>query len=181
MFKTLLPSNANHAERALEQATAEQILSVPLMVRQAKDPDRCPVDLLPWLAWEYSVDFWDAEWTESQKRQVIKDAAYIHQHRGTAGAIRRALGAVGFPTTVVEWWQDTPRAAPYSFRIEVYSTTEATDSTYQKIRRLTDGAKNLRSHLSSIDVHADVGSRGAFYIGGAVTAHIDLDIPAGGA
>ncbi|EHM42974.1 phage tail protein I [Hafnia alvei] len=179
MYRTLLPLNALASERALEQASAEQILALPVPIRHVKDPATCPAHLLPWLAWEYAVDYWNPDWDEAQKRQVIADAAYVHQHRGTAGAVRRSLSAVGLPTTVVEWWQDQPRQATYTFRIEVYSTQGVTEALYEQIRNLTDRAKNLRSHLSKIDVITDVGTEGAFYISGAVTAHVDIDIFAG--
>lgn len=179
MFKSLLPLNAKAEERALEQANGEQILALPVPIRDVKDPATCPAHLLPWLAWEYAVDYWNPEWDEAQKRQVIADAAYVHQHRGTAGAVRRSLSAVGLPTTVVEWWQDQPRQDPYTFRIEVYSTQGVTEALYAQIRNLTDRAKNLRSYLSKIDVITDVGTDGLFYISGAVTAHIDIDIFAG--
>lgn len=103
-FRSLLPPGAFHEERAQEQATTEHIIALDTnMVRKVKDAASCPAHLLPWLAWEHAVDFWDDSWTETQKRQVIKDAAYVHQHRGTAGAVRRSLGAVNLPTTVVEW------------------------------------------------------------------------------
>lgn len=36
--------------------------------------------------------------------------------------------------------------------------------------------KNLRSYLSRIDVIANIGMDGSFYISGATTAHIDVDI-----
>lgn len=179
MFKTLLPLNAKAEERALEQANGEQILALPVPIRHVKDPATCPAHLLPWLAWEYAVDYWNPDWDEAQKRQVIADAAYVHQHRGTAGAVRRSLSSVGLPITVVEWWQDQPRQDPYTFRIEVYSTQGATDALYQQIRNLTDRAKNLRSYLSRIDVITDVVTAGIFYISGAATAHIDIDIFAG--
>jgi phage tail P2-like protein len=181
MHKTLLPPNAADPERALEQANAEQVQSVPVLIRETKSATDCPEQLLPWLAWEKAVDFWDPAWNEEQKRQVIADAPYVHQHRGTAGAVRRSLSSIGLPTTVVEWWSDTPRAEPYTFRIEVYSKSDVSDELYQQIRQLTDRAKNLRSYLSKIDVIADIGASGGFYISGAVTAHIDIDIPAGGA
>lgn len=70
-----------------------------------------------------------------RKRQVIRDAAYVHQHRGTAGAVRRSLSAVSLPTTVVEWWEDTPRKDPYTFRVEVYSIQAIDEALYQRIRR----------------------------------------------
>lgn len=175
--RSLLPPGAYQEERAVEQAGTEQILAIDTnIVRSAKNPDTCPAHLLPWLAWEYAVDFWDESWSERQKRQVIKDAAFAHQHRGTAGAVRRSLGSIGLPTSVVEWWNDSPRADPYTFRIEVYSTHVVTESLYQQIRRLTERAKNLRSYLSRIDVITDVGAVGVCYISGATTAHIDIDI-----
>ncbi len=80
---------------------------------------------------------------------------------------------------MIEWWRDQPRQDPYTFRIEVYSTQGVTDELYQQIRNVTDRAKNLRSHLSKIDVITDVGTNGIFYISGAATAHIDIDILAG--
>ncbi|EJJ3882677.1 phage tail protein I [Salmonella enterica] len=180
-FRSLLPPGAFHEERAQERASAEQIATLDTsMVRKSKNHDTCPVHLLPWLAWERAVDFWDNSWTEMQKRQVINDSAYVHQHRGTAGAVRRSLGSIDLPTTVVEWWEDTPRAEPYTFRIEVVSSNGVSDALYHQVRQLTDRAKNLRSHLSKIDVVANVGTGGVFYISGAVTAHIDVDIFAGG-
>ncbi|ENK5166710.1 phage tail protein I [Citrobacter freundii] len=176
-FRSLLPPGAFPEERAQEQAGAEQIETLDTnMVRKARNPDTCPAHLLPWLAWEHAVDFWDDNWTETQKRQVIKDAAYVHQHRGTAGAVRRSLASVNLPTTVVEWWEETPHAAPYTFRIEVQSSQGVSDALYHQIRQLTDRAKNLRSYLSKIDVLANVGMDGAIYIAGATTAHIDVDI-----
>ncbi|HAV8632294.1 TPA: phage tail protein I, partial [Escherichia coli] len=109
-FRSLLPPSAVRPERAQEQATTESILTPDTdMVRKVKNPDTCPLHLLPWLAWEFAVDFWQDDWSEEQKRQILRDAAYVHQHRGTAGAVLRALGAVGVPAAIKEWWQDSPR------------------------------------------------------------------------
>ena len=179
-FRSLLPPGAFHQERAQEQAGREQILTLDTnMVRKVKNPDSCPAHLLPWLAWEYAVDFWEDGWTEAEKRQVIRDAAYVHQHRGTVGAVRRSLSAVSLPTAVVEWWEDSPRRLPYTFRIEVYSLQEIDDAFYRRIRRQVDKAKNLRSWLTTIDVITDVGTNGTYYTGGAVTAWIDVNIEVG--
>jgi len=179
-FRSLLPSSSVAAERAQEQATTEPIQELNAgMVRWVKNPDLCPLHLLPWLAWEFAVDFWDDTWSENDKRQVIKDAAYVHQHRGTAGAVRRSLGAVRLPTTIIEWWEDSPRKDPYTFRVEVYSQSAIDADLYRKIRRQVEKAKNLRSQLSSIDVVADLGSTGTYYMSGAATAYIDVIIEAG--
>lgn len=179
-IRSLLPPGAIHAERVQELAGGELILSVDTdMVRKAKNADTCPAHLLPWLAWDNAVDFWEDNWTEEQKRKVIKDAAYVHQHRGTAGAVRRSLSAVDLPTIVIEWWEDEPKKEPYTFRIDVYSQQSIDTALYDRIRRQVEKAKNLRSHLSSIGVIADLGATGLYYTSGAVTAYIDVVINAG--
>ncbi|MGT7588881.1 phage tail protein I [Escherichia coli] len=155
-FRSLLPPSAVRPERAQEQATTESILTLDTdMVRKVKDPDTCPLHLLPWLAWEFAVDFWQDDWSEEQKRQILRDAAYVHQHRGTAGAVLRALGAVGVPAAIKEWWQDSPRKKPYTFRVELFLREGADSVLYSQVRALVIKAKNLRSGLSTIDVNTD--------------------------
>lgn len=45
------------------------------------------------------------ELDESVKRQVVKDAFYIHQHKGTTSAVRRVVEPFGFLIRIIEWWQ----------------------------------------------------------------------------
>ncbi|OON39780.1 phage tail protein I [Izhakiella australiensis] len=178
--RSLLPANRTPQERALERASNAPIVALDSeMVCKVKDPRRCPQPLLPWLAWEYAVDYWDEAWSAEQKIQTIENAAYIHRHRGTAGAVRRSLAAVGYPTRVVEWWQDKPLRQPYTFRVEVYTTGVINKQLFERIRAQTERSKNLRSYLTSIDVIAEVGDTGVHFISGAVTSHIDLTIQAG--
>lgn len=106
---------------------------------------------------------------------VESDPTY-KQGEVNAYQLRRSLSAVSLPTSVVEWWEETPRREPYTFRIEVYSQQEIDAALYSRIRRQVDKAKNLRSWLSRIDVIADLGSNGNFYAGGAVTSYIDIVI-----
>lgn len=93
MFKSLLPPNTTKLERSLEETTA-QISDVPVPITQYIDPKNCPAELLPWLAWELSVDFWDENWTEAQKRAAIADSPYVHEKKGTISAIRRSIEAL---------------------------------------------------------------------------------------
>lgn len=178
-FRSLLPPSAIHPERAQEQASTELITALDTdMVRKVKNPDTCPAHLLP--GWHGNSRWIHGRRLDrGRKRQVIRDAAYVHQHRGTAGAVRRSLSAVSLPTTVIEWWEDTPRKDPYTFRVEVYSLQAVDEALYQRIRRQVDKAKNLRSLLTTIDVIADLGAKGTYYAGGAVTAWIDVVIEAG--
>ena len=50
----LLPPNRTKLEQALERATA-RLGAVPVPIKDLWNPWRCPVALLPWLAWSLSV------------------------------------------------------------------------------------------------------------------------------
>ena len=50
MAARLLPTNASELERLAAEAFA-QIERVPVPLRDLWNPDACPVELLPYLAW----------------------------------------------------------------------------------------------------------------------------------
>ncbi|MCV5639247.1 phage tail protein I, partial [Escherichia coli] len=81
------------------------------------NPDTCPANLLPWLAWSFSVDRWDDKWPEATKRAVIRDAYFIHCHKGTIGAIRRVVEPLGYLINVTEWWENSD--PPGTFRLDI--------------------------------------------------------------
>ncbi|HGP0346212.1 TPA: phage tail protein I [Serratia marcescens] len=145
-FKTLLPPNAIPEERALERATIEEVLSIPDLIRIVKNPALCPVELLPWLAWEYSVDTWNTDWTEAEKRAAIARAAYIHRHRGTRAAIEMSLSSSPFASDVIEWFEKTPRGEPYTFSLDVTQDDRPiTLGDVQDLKSAVMKGKNLRS------------------------------------
>lgn len=152
----LLPPNASPLERALVDSTA-RATEVPVPVRDIWNPDTCPANLLAWLAWAFSVDTWNPAWTEEQKRSVIKNSLFVHKHKGTLGAIQRALASVGYTITIKEWWQKVPQGDPYTFEIVVGTTgIEVTDDIYATVERLVMDAKNVRSELARLAVSSDV-------------------------
>jgi phage tail P2-like protein len=101
MSDELLPPNATKAERAIAAATG-RISDVPLLVRESWDPDTCPVALLPWLAWAYSVDEWHPDWSEETKRQAVRDAFRLNRKKGTVWAVKRQLQLLGYPDAVMD-------------------------------------------------------------------------------
>lgn len=170
--KTLLPPNATQGELALELVMShvgDQLFDV----RDAKNADLCPVDLLPWLAWENAITWWDPTWTEEQKRGAIKSAPAVNKKRGTLGAVKQALAAVGYAVDVIEWFNETPPAEPHTFRIVVNGNVDT--PTLAKIHNQVIDAKNCRSWLSSIDIRPQI-VRGPFYVGGAIVATLTAEI-----
>ena len=143
----LLPYNATDQERALEETTA-RISDVSVIVREVWNPDTCPSSVLPWLAWAFSVDDWDTNWTDEQKRQVIKQSIYSQRIKGTIGAVTRQLAALGYQIQILEWFQQSPQGAPYTF--DVYITANQnplTPNDFNKVLEVINTNKNLRSHL----------------------------------
>lgn len=112
MTETLLPANASDFERAIEATTAG-LSDTPVPLRALWNPETCPVALLPWLAWALSVDDWASDWPEATQREVIAASVEVHRHKGTRGAILRALDAMGYgdDADLIEAWQ-LPRLGP---------------------------------------------------------------------
>lgn len=148
MSSTLLPPNATPLERQIDAAMT-RILDIPVPTRLVKNPRRAPAEVLPWLAWEYSVDEWDHGWTENQKRDAILSSVDVHRVKGTIGAVRRALAALGYETQVQEWFQQLPLGEPFTFRLLLNVDQIGIDlAAMRKILAVLDASKNLRSHMS---------------------------------
>lgn len=92
---SLLPPVSTSLERAIEQTQARYW--PPARVPGLWSADDCPEDFLPYLAAALSVDEWSHGWPVEKKRAVVREAIYIHEHRATPAAIRRALAALGHP------------------------------------------------------------------------------------
>jgi len=151
-YRTLLPSNSTPLELQAAEALA-QIQRVPIPLRTLYNPDKCPLPLLPYLAWSFSVDRWDSQWPESAKRSAIRSAYYIHSRKGTLGSLRRVVEPLGFAIEIVEWWQTIPLGPRATFALNIsVSGTGITEQMYQELSWLIDDAKPLTRHLTGLDI-----------------------------
>ena len=87
----LLPQNRTPFETAVEETNAARYPLPVDLVKSVWQPDNCPVDLLPYLAWGLSVDIWDNDWPELKKRQVCRDALKLHRLKTTPAGIKAHL------------------------------------------------------------------------------------------
>lgn len=154
MNKRLLPVGSTSLELAAAQACVRMAeIDVPL--RQLWNADTCPLELLPYLAWAWSVDRWDEQWPESIKRTVIKVSYSIHKSKGTLGALRRVVEPLGYLIRVIEWWKSNE--APGTFRLDVgVLETGITEKMYQELERLINDAKPSSRHLIGLSINLDV-------------------------
>lgn len=172
----LLPPSSTQLERIAAQvgATATEL---PVILRSLWDPEECPLELLPWLAWAWSADEWSESWSERQKRDSVKSAIQVQSIKGTIGAVKTAMGALGIEIRVQEWFNQTPPADPYTFSVHVETAqTPATQADLLKAVSLINATKNLRSHLETIFV----SSRSVSTVCVATVTHIGHDITAAG-
>jgi len=171
-MKSLLPLNSTQLERAVEAAFFEKTI-VPL--RDLYNADTCPVDLLPHLAWAWSVDRWDYRWTEATKRAAIKASYYIHKHKGTIGALRRVVEPLGYLIEIVEWFNTVPEGVPGTFALKVgVLDTGITEEMYQELDRLIDDAKPVSRQLTGLAISLE--TQGDLNVGVTLYDGDELDI-----
>ena len=91
---TMLPANATALERALARVAA-RVLDIPVPIADLWNPDTCPLSFLPHLAAAFSVDFWDEDWDEASKRNVIRAAVRHHRIKGTLAGMEAYAGMAG--------------------------------------------------------------------------------------
>lgn len=90
----LLPLSATQLERVIS-AAGERVQAIPTPLDTIKRPDVTPPALLPFLAWEYSVDVWKTAWPVGAKRTVTGSWFLDHATKGTRRTIARYCGYVG--------------------------------------------------------------------------------------
>ncbi|MFV0662768.1 phage tail protein I [Denitromonas sp.] len=171
----LLPPSATDLERRTAAACADAT-DLPVPLRTLWNPYTCPVALLPYLAWAFSVDRWDASWAEATKRAVIAGSWWVHKRKGTIGAIRRVVEPLGYLIEVVEWFEEVPEATPGTFRLRIgVLDTGITDEMYLELERLIDDAKPLTRHMTglaiSLESRGTVRMAAAAYLGDELTVY----------
>lgn len=157
--KTLLPPTATKLEKNLSKAMA---CEPPIPLRSLWDPQTCPNELLPYLAWQYSVDRWDEKWSEEIKRKVIAEAFEIHKLKGTKEAIRRAIEPFGYLIKTTEWWQNNQTPGTFALEIGVLDTG-ITEESYNELSRIIDDVKPVSRQLSNLAIQ--LVSKGSLPIG----------------
>jgi len=172
----LLPPNATPLERAM--AKAGRLRHTPEVIRTLWSPWDCPLPMLPWLAWAWSVDEWDLAWTESQQRAMVAASMRLHQKKGTTWAVREALLRSGLESVRVIEHPEGAHWAEFDVDVAVVdrpltlAAMERAAALIQEYKRQACVLRTLRTSLQS---------RGAMYyamhlVSGAVTTVYPLRV-----
>ena len=92
---SILPPNRTPFEEAIEGASAARFPPPVHLIADVWNPETCPADLLPYLAWGLSVDLWDERWSETTKREVCRKAFTLHRLKTTPAGIKAHVELTG--------------------------------------------------------------------------------------
>lgn len=92
---SLLPINATPLEILLEQSTLRSS-DITTPIANVWQAQKCPAELLPWLAWALSVDGWQSAISENGKRSLIAQIMKLKRTKGCENSLTQALEAAGF-------------------------------------------------------------------------------------
>lgn len=149
----LLPPNTTAFEKKIVETTAKSTelnTNLSSLIRV----DDAPADFLSILAWQFSVDRWQDDWSDEVKRAQIKNSIKVHTYKGTNFALRSIVESFGYSLTVHEWWQESPMNEPGTFQITIETNGRAlTEKTSKTLVELLQDAKPLTRELKGIEIN----------------------------
>lgn len=153
MTNSLAPSNSTLLERAYE-IMSRRIDAIGVPLRDLKNPWTCPIENLPWLAYELSIDAWSPDWPEGVKRAVVAQAIEIQRMKGTVASVRKVVTAFGGSIAIREWWQQDPPAEPHTFELVLTINGQNGEAVTERfVEEVVDEVtrtKPARSHFTFI-------------------------------
>lgn len=190
-YPSILPPASTALEKALEQIAAKRT-DLPVQLRSYRQPANLDMSILPWLAWELSLDNWSSDWSEDVKRARVRQAIPIARQKGTAAAVRATVASFGGSVAIREWWQSEPRGEPHTFSLVMnlnQNGAPASAAFVESVIAEVIRAKPARSHFTftqGLSARGSVGlvavARPAVFARISCAASLDdgaIDIPAG--
>lgn len=141
--------------------------------------DELPEELLDILAYDFKVDWWDANYSLEEKRRTLKDSWRVHKMLGTKAAVETAISAIYPRTKVLEWFEYG--GEPYHFRLDINITNDTIDSDKQRrVLERMNYYKSLRSHNDGVTYFVEAEPAIAKAVSGVSglkeTAHIPFEL-----
>lgn len=157
MRVSILPPQSTNTERALEVA-GQRLDAMSVDIARLWNPQSCPVEFLPWLAWAFSVDVWDHGWSESIKRKVIGSSIQVHRMKGTRRAVELALAALELRIDLHEGFEldefGEAYGPPFTFTLDAFADDifdadfQINAKLYAVISEIIHNVKPARSHFT---------------------------------
>lgn len=126
----------------------------PLLIQLAEDvikvliysrTNELPEEVLDILAWQFDVDWYDANSDITVKQKAIDEALLIHQIRGTPAAVQKVIEIYLGDGEVEEWYDYN--GLPYHFRV----TTNNPEATNEKATLLATAIEKVKRKSTVLD------------------------------
>ncbi len=166
---SILPSNSTPWERVVEAVDADLVARDPVgLIAASRVVEEVPLQWLPWLAEERSVDEFSSAWPASRQKAVTEGSLALHRVKGTRPALVRALEPLGFSLTLKEWFEPAVPFQRNTFRIAVEIEPDREwIGARAEIIRVANKAKSLHTKLDALEVSRRVGPANV-YVGVAM-------------
>ena len=157
------------ADQAIAQAI-DTLIKVPgakvKTLRVWDQIDNLDENMLDELAWELDIDWYEDTMTIDVKRETIKTARLIKEHRGTKWAVEQVVANVFGTGEVQEWYEygDEP------FYFKITTDTQMTPDLFEKVKKHIERVKNVRSKLRTVEVEKNVYCR-LHFAGAVMSSH----------
>jgi len=145
----LLPPNSTPLEQSLAESISRLSVVAIASVSDLWNPDTCPLDILPWLAWAEGIGEWSSLWSVPVQRAVIKAHRSVRRTRGTKQAVVDAIESFGGSIAITEWFEKIPQGTPHTFDITITGGDGYIEAGLQEsMIRAIDNVKPARSHYT---------------------------------
>ena len=110
---------------------------------------------LPLLAEQFHImgnEGWLFATTESERRELIKNAIELHRYKGTKYALRKVLDILNLNGKIREWFEYSGN--PYHFIVSLDLRNRGYEQTTEKqLLDLIEETKNVRSVMETLEVN----------------------------
>ena len=154
---TLLAANSSLLELGLDLALGKLVDRIAPPFPELMDPQRTPVDFLPYLAADRGVAEWDAAASESEKRLTVALSWSIQRQAGTDKALKYAVESMGFTPKVTPWYSAVPVGVPYSFDVQAVVSRPWSSGDHKRLISRLRAAKSERDDMTITVVHETGG------------------------
>ena len=115
--------------------------------------------------WHFDLDVYDDSLGYGTKLMLVQGAILNKIRKGTPSAVKAAMSAVFAYCELIEWFQDTPKGPPNTFRLQIADPLVDPVRVNAMIKTILL-VKNARSYFAGISSLATIS--GTVYVGGSV-------------
>ena len=130
--------------------------------------DSLTSEQLDHMAAEWDASVWRQSWPIQIKRNVLNNVILEKRKRGTLKAVKKAIETIGSYTNITEWWEETPKGTPHTFKViaSLNHYDGVLESDLQEdLLGLINDAKPVRSHyefILQIRYSGEIGAIGLY-------------------